>query len=436
VLKQSLISLLRKPLVTIILSLIFILFCIVQFVALTLGWSAFRTKNETISKIGYQFVLASVDGKPINQETIANIEKIEHVIACNYYISLPATPEESVEIVREHEGETPETQEVINPAAYAIGDINFEAYYRNDMFADFIRGIASLTEGIFPTSENRGIIIEERFAKKNNFTLGDTMAISNNRRSLNIEIIGIYKTNATFIVTKDNNHGEKIYTSSPYNRIISDMDTARELFNIKDTYDLEIFVDSPNNFNYVERKIWEHASSENYQLTNMSDLVYEIVGKQVETVFVSSRNIILFISFITITVLFFLMSLYARSIIRETGILYILGMKKINIILFHMTQILTVGFVGTLLSILPGYIILSKVAPQLLDSVTYKEVGENFRTFITDSDIVLEPVINLSNSLEVVGILFILIFIVSILLSLYTSLFILNCKPREILLKD
>ena len=69
-LKQSLLFVLRKPVVTAVLLLIFILFGTVEFVGLTMGWSAYTAKTETINAIGYQLLLAANDNNnPIEQST-------------------------------------------------------------------------------------------------------------------------------------------------------------------------------------------------------------------------------------------------------------------------------------------------------------------------------------------------------------------------------
>ena len=80
VFKISILNIIRKPIMSLILLFIFILFSFIEFIALTLNYSAQSTKQQTMKAIGSYVILSSDDSKnSINKETIAEIEEIDHV---------------------------------------------------------------------------------------------------------------------------------------------------------------------------------------------------------------------------------------------------------------------------------------------------------------------------------------------------------------------
>ncbi|WP_040197952.1 ABC transporter permease [Candidatus Soleaferrea massiliensis] len=441
-LKQSLLFVLRKPVVTAVLLLIFILFGTVEFVGLTMGWSAYTAKTTTIQSIGYQLILATNDNsKPIELSTMDAVENLAHVVGINYFLSNTATPV-NFEIVYDHEGADPSKQMANDDPFFSweVGDVNFEGNIRIDLFSDFRRGLAKLTQGEFPSEKNRGVLIEERLANKNHFSLGDSIILQSKngtQKEFSAKIVGIYRTDATYKITDDNYLGEKIYTGSPYNRIMCDVETARE-YNPKnsDFLGLEIYVDSPSNLQSVQHEVEKLVSSKDCKITNMTSLQYEIIGKQVESVYSLSQTIIFFTCLIAVVILLFSISLYSKSIIKEAGILLALGATKRSVILFRVFQLSLTGVIGTLLSLIPGSMIVSAFSSNLLPKVVEDVNTATISSSITNSDIVLPPTITLEHSLWVLLFLFVIILAVALLSGIYTAFYILTCKPREILLHD
>ncbi|WP_082020935.1 ABC transporter permease [Candidatus Soleaferrea massiliensis] len=438
-LKQSLLFILRKPAVTAVLLLIFILFGTVEFVGLTMGWSAYTAKTETINAIGYQLLLAANDNNnPIEQSTIDTVEKLDHVVGTNYYLLNTAIPVD-FEMVYDHEGANPSTQPPNDDPFFGeVGEICFEGNSRNDLFSDFRRGLAKLIQGEFPSEEHRGVLIEKRLANKNHLKLGDSITLqSRSQKKLTTKVVGIFQTNATFEITDDNYLGEKVYAGSPYNRIMCDVETARE-FQPKgaDPLSLEIYVDSPGNLQSVQHELEKFLSPDDYQITNITRFDYEIVGKQVESVYSLSQTVIFFTCLIAIVILLFSISLYSKSIVKEAGILLALGATKKGVILCRVFQLSLTGVTGTLLSLIPGSIIVLAFSSNLLPKVVEDVNMTTISSSITNSGIVLPPTITLEHSLWVLLFLFVIILAVALLSGIYTAFYILTCKPREILLHD
>lgn len=446
VFKISILNIIRKPIMSLILLFIFILFSFIEFIALTLNYSAQSTKQQTMKAIGSYVILSSDDSKnSINKETIAEIEEIDHVVGTNYYYTNPVMPI-NFEPVFDHTGVDPIDQEIeVDTENYwENGAVNFEGNSRNDLFSDFTRGLSTIVKGDFPSEFNQGVIIEERLAKKNNFSIGDYIYVKNlksrfynSEKEMKIEIVGIYKTKANFEILETNILGELVYTSSPYNHIFSDIYTAKKLFEINsEPTTIYIYLDSTSNIDYVVKELEKIVPKENFSLTNMTNLQYEIIGKQLESVSYMSESTMIFTLLITISILLLFVSLYSKSLLKESSILLMLGLGKVTTSILIFIKNLILGLLGTIISHPFAYFFLNLLINKI-STTTIENVGiTETKSFITNSDIVLQPTITLEYSIIILLYLFAILIAAILIISIYSSFYIIFCKPKELLFEE
>ena len=138
------------------------------------------------------------------------------------------------ENVKEHKGIDPENKDVSNRAdkMVIIANMDVQQY---SLFS-WEKNV-SLIEGEFPTYKNKGIIVEQRYAKKNNLKVGDEVkyTIGDQSEATSLQICGIYKVDSDFEIYDSNEEGTSVYIHSPYNSIYVDYDYIVELLGLEYT---------------------------------------------------------------------------------------------------------------------------------------------------------------------------------------------------------
>lgn len=439
-LRYSILGITRKPLTTFVLLLIFIAFGSFQFVQLTLFLSAKASKDATIKAIGSYLTLGSVEEPSgLTPKLIDKIKALPDVIAVDSYVEGAITPI-NFSLSEDHTGIDPKTQEIVEDVFSLrdkVGDMVLIGAVHHELAPDFTRSLARLKEGDFPSAQSPGVMIEQRVVEKNRLKLGDKLDFNFENSKAILPLVGIYETDASFEITKDNTRGEKIYIVSPYNRFYTDMENARKI--LKDTGDpfsVNVHVNSPKNMDSVYQALTALVDPTRFNILDNIDFMYEVVGKQVESVYSLSGMTLLFSSLIITAVLLFLVSLYSKIVLKESAVLLALGASKGKIIGAKALQFLLIGGFSSLISVSLGTVALRYFEPQLLPKTVEEVNMAVISPYLSNTDTIVPPAISLDGSFTVFLALLALMAAIALLMGLYTGFYILSYRPRELLTRE
>lgn len=262
----------------------------------------------------------------LTREDYEKIREIPHVLGVGNWKEVVVTPLDSNN-VKEHTGEEPKTD------VRGVADkMVILAHMDTEMYRLFRwEKTVSLVEGEFPCYDNKGILVEKRYADSNRLVIGDELfyQVDETEQQISMKICGIYEVDAEFQILEPNDEGTSVYIHSPYNTIFMDYDHAVELMHLN--YDAaiggEIYVDSLSNIQYVADELHKMFGSDIAIYDNTTTYLTEscrIVGLMQRT----SWLICIFVLMAGEIIVLLVFSLYANQHQRETGLLLILGKSR------------------------------------------------------------------------------------------------------------
>lgn len=297
----------------------------------------------------------------ITAEQLEQIRKISHVLGVSDWKEMLALPLDT-ENVKTYSGKDPNEGGTVYENADKVVFLEDLCVELNSRFR--CEENVSLTEGEFPSYENKGILIEERMAEQNGLKIGDSMRFKMDETGTvcSYIICGIYKVDSDFVITENNEEGADVYIHSPYNVIFIDRQYAFETMEAEGTSDFviqggcQVYVDDYENIEYVAEQLRDilgekydfYSLAENYMKSSGSTAaLMEQYAEIMLFVFVVAGSIVLLILF----------SLFAKQFEAEIGILLALGRKKGSILFQYiviMVHMVLVSLAGGFLLYLPG----------------------------------------------------------------------------------
>lgn len=257
-------------------------------------------------------------------------------------------------------------------------------------------------------------LIHEEFAKNNNLNIGDYIVLNTvegKEISIKVQIIGIF-TNTRKADTENYTDTTNLYQ----NTIFSDLNTASKLnyeqddencqygdFIVEDPLELDNIISQMKN---IEGVSWDSC------VITKNDSNYENTKKSLEGLqkIVSTAIIVIFI--ISIILIILILNLWTKHRVYEIGVFLSIGIKKVDIIWQHITEIFIVAIPAFIFSFVTS-------------SIATKIVGSKLISSITNS---IEISVNICDWLLVSGIGLIIILIATVV-SIYQ---ITKIKPRDI----
>ena len=194
----------------------------------------------------------------------------------------------------------------------------------------------SLINGTYPSYENQGIIIENKFAEQNNLSLGDdvTFAIEESGNEHTYKVCGIFQVDSEFEITEHNNLGEGVYIYSPYNVVFLDYEYAAETMGFESClpYGCTVFVDKFESIDQVGSELRELLGKDVDIYNTASDYLSNEAGV---VVLMKNYSLLIFgyVSVIGGIVMLLILTFYAAQYRSEVGIFLALGCKKGRIVL-------------------------------------------------------------------------------------------------------
>ena len=396
-----------------------ILFLIVTLISFfLLSGSVLNTTVNNISKnlykdVNFGFNIESVDksNKEIEKDTLKKIEELKGITTKNYIFSKPVNVE-GKKVVQENQNIT--LNDEIKNNSNLVMLIGITASKSN---IDFKSEVLKLEKGrhIEENDKNK-IMIHEKFAELNHVNLGDKIKLSQEGKTLELEVVGIY-------------FGEKTNTfnglSSDFieNTVYIDYKSSQELSNLianNKVTSVEYGVEDPTRLEDVIKTV------ENLGLNNLmvskSNKNYELVTSSVESITKITNVIRIGSVVVGVVILSLILMFWVRERTYEIGILLSLGTSKVNLVLQFIVEVLLVTIFGLMIAL--G-----------IEIATIKYLASNVGSIFSEElpKSIADELMKISvNGIDIVNLVIVMIAIV--IISVVVALLpILKMKPKKIL---
>lgn len=300
----------------------------------------------------------------LSDNDFIKIREIDNVTGINNFTEINALPKGGIHNVKEHVGADPKLMsEMIIEKGYgdeiltdeAVNGVILEAHMDTELSHMFHwEKAVSLVEGVFPSNENKGVLVESRFAQLNNLKVGDscTFNISEYGKDCTYSICGIYKVDSEFYINKKNGLGEGVYSISPYNKVYMDYDTAVETIGLKSAKQdgCGIYVDQLSHVDGVISTL-EKMFGDNVDISNNELAVSEDESSQVKQTMDNAIMVIICVTCIGGILLLVLSILFSKQN-NSDGITFSgLGFSKLKTIMLHVYSMLAITLVSFVLAL-------------------------------------------------------------------------------------
>ena len=396
-----------------------ILFLIVTLISFfLLSGSVLNTTVNNISKnlykdVNFGFNIESADksNKEIEKDTLKKIEELKGITTKNYIFSKPVVVE-GKKVVQENQNITL-NDEMKNKSNLVM--MNGITASKSNI--DFKSEVLKLEKGRhIEENDNNKIMIHEKFAELNNVNLGDKIKLSQEGKTLELEIVGIYS-------------GEKTNTfsglSSDFieNTVYTDYKSSQELSNLvanNKVTSVEYGVEDPTKLDDVIKAV-ENLGINNLMVSK-SNKNYEIVTSSVESITKITNMIRIGSVAVGVVILSLILMFWVRERTYEIGILLSLGTSKVNLVLQFIVEVLLVTIVGQMIAL--G-----------IEIATIKYLASNVGSIFSEElpKTIADELMKISvNGIDIVNLVIVMIAIV--IISVVVALLpILKMKPKKIL---
>ena len=396
-----------------------ILFLIVTLISFfLLSGSVLNTTVNNISKnlykdVNFGFNIESADksNKEIEKDTLIKIEKLKEINTKNYIFSKPVVVE-GKKVVQENQNITL-NDEIKNKSNLVM--MNGITASKSNI--DFKSEVLKLEKGRhIEENDNNIIMIHEKFAELNNVNLGDKIKLSQEGKTLELEIVGIYS-------------GEKTNTfnglSSDFieNTVYTDYKSSQELSNLmanNKVTSVEYGFEDPTKLDDVIKAV-ENLGINNLMVSK-SNKNYELVTSSVESITKITNMIRIGSVVVGVVILSLILMFWVRERTYEIGTLLSLGTSKVNLVLQFIVEVLLVTIVGLMIAIGIEIATINYLA---------SNVGSIFSEELPKS--IADELMKMSvNGIDIVNLVIVMIAIV--IISVVVALLpILKMKPKKIL---
>lgn len=396
-----------------------ILFLIVTLISFfLLSGSVLNTTVNNISKnlykdvnLGFNIESADKSNKEIEKDTLKKIEELKGITTKNYIFSKPVTVE-GKKVVQENQNITL-NDEIKNKSNLVM--MNGITASKSNI--DFKSEVLKLEKGRhIEENDNNKIMIHEKFAELNNVNLGDKIKLSQEGKTLELEIVGIYS-------------GEKTNTfnglSSDFieNTVYTDYKSSQELSNLianNKVTSVEYGVEDPTKLDDVIKAV-ENLGINNLRVSK-SNKNYELVTSSVESITKITNMIRIGSVVVGVVILSLILMFWVRERTYEIGILLSLGTSKVNLVLQFIVEVLLVTIFGLMIAL--G-----------IEIATIKYLASNVGSVFSEElpKTIADELMKMSvNGIDIVNLVIVMIAIV--IISVVVALLpILKMKPKKIL---
>ena len=396
-----------------------ILFLIVTLISFfLLSGSVLNTTVNNISKnlykdVNFGFNIESADksNKEIEKDTLKKIEELKGITTKNYIFSKPVVVE-GKKVVQENQNITL-NDEIKNKSNLVM--MNGITASKSNI--DFKSEVLKLEKGRhIEENDNNKIMIHEKFAELNNINLGDKIKLSQEGKTLELEIVGIYSGDKT-------NTFNGLSSDFIENTVYTDYKSSQELSNLianNKVTSVEYGVEDPTKLDDVIKDV-ENLGINNLMVSK-SNKNYELVTSSVESITKITNMIRIGSVVVGVVILSLILMFWVRERTYEIGILLSLGTSKVNLVLQFIVEVLLVTIFGLMIAL--G-----------IEIATIKYLASNVGSIFSEElpKSIADELMKISvNGIDIVNLVIVMIAIV--IISVVVALLpILKMKPKKIL---
>lgn len=218
----------------------------------------------------------------------------------------------------------------------------------------YVANKCNLIEGEMPDKDLPGALISQELAQADGLGIGSVLEVEGiNGVKKNILVRGVYSTEAEFTVTEENYWGTAVFAFSPYNRIFTDLETAKPLITLKHNSFYEVFYKNYRMHDELESYI-RKAPIDMERFT-----IYDTTGDGSKQIFsqltaihgisllsfaiVAAADLVIFVIFLIIL---------KRENRAEVRVLSLIGASSKDIICFQWISLLILGIPSCIAGIL------------------------------------------------------------------------------------
>ncbi len=345
VIKYAIIYNIRKKKSSLLISLVLCLLLLGEMYGLCLYLNAKNNEQRAFEYNGYAMRIDEVN---LDKQSINALNAIPHITAVDYYTWYDIYPKEC-HMVHESTGSNPTKKQLdVNRLVLVThSDVKVDEWFANEINV-------SLFKGDFPSEQNKGIVIEDKFAKENNLDINDFISfrVGDNEAIYKIKVCGIFKVDTEFILNASAAENDEIFCAHPSNRIYGNTEYFASLFNddiLQNTH-RNIYIDKYSSYDEVEKNV-KKILGKDVTLSNNADSYLESSTAIVSIMKRISTTILLYVSIIGVIIIQIILAFFAIDYKHEIGLLMALGYEKGKIILIYLCNMIFMVFTALILSL-------------------------------------------------------------------------------------
>lgn len=423
--KRIFMEIIRRPFRAVTIAFMILVLSLASLVGVFLHDIVKTAYQEYIKIEGYSIAIENNNQESIPNEISDEILALDYIIGCNNNSNLYDyfRPVDFINIP--YDGNDQEgNEEAVDVILYANINTSLYGSFRNNEMI--------LIEGTYPDSKNKGVLIDEKLAKKNELSIGKSIKLYSKvyDKVVDFNIIGIYKTLEAPNSKVSNDFGTH-YTVSANSYIFCDYDSYFKVSDRNSSITSLIFyVNEYDNILPTYKKIEEIVLPEGYGVINCLESTLSYYGKVILTLKNTTSSLLGFTYITSLFILFLMTLLWMRDHYYEAGIYIALGTEKYKIVLYFVLEILTIAVSSLIVSILIGRSVVYTYRNQLLN-LALRFTNSKFLDNAMESK-VLEHAFSVQ-SLLYASVIYLVVVLVATLLS---STIIANYNPRELFDKE
>ena len=299
-----------------------------------------------ISDIGYSLILYRTDNKDIPQEMIQQISDIKGVIGCNQEANMLVQPVEFVNIIIDSEEKIFDIPESDMVRLYADSNTELNLAFANNM---------ELIEGVLPSNNDAGAVVDITLASQNNLEIGDTINVKHpdTGKEVPLSIIGTYRAISLPQESWRGASGNIEYGQSPYSYIFCDIPSFEHLLeNDLPVSSIIIYGKDRKSLDDISDSI-EHMelSAKQYQLVDRTESKIDMGTSASRAIGLTATVLSSITIFVSSFVLLLVVVLWMRSCYKDISILITLGAKRYEIVFDYFLVITTISVFALLISL-------------------------------------------------------------------------------------
>lgn len=323
------------------------------------------------------------ESTPVSIKSAEKIAKLDYVKSYNFISSTSALAGNFDPIESGDEDSSSDTSDS-NSSRQSVGpggneqggrqmiqaDVSIEGVTSTSLVDDFSDGTSNITKGRALTEDDvnkKVAVIEKTLAEENDLKVGDTIklkASTNEDTTINLKIVGIYKTTSS-----GDNHAQNFAFLNPYNKIYTPYTAASALKgdDYKNAIDEAVYnMDDASNIDtFIAAAKKTGIDLDTFTLDANDQLYQQMVGP-IENVASFSKNVVYLVTIAGAVILGLIVMMSIRERKYEMGVLMAIGEKRWKLIGQFLTEILMIAVLAVGISALTGSFIANQIGNQLL----------------------------------------------------------------------